>query len=227
MFGVTTPCVQMVQQALGAEYDCMVFHATGTGGQSMEKLVDSGLITGVIDVTTTEIPDLLAGGVFPATHDRLGAVIRSKVPYVGSCGALDMVNFHGLDRVPERFRGRKLHVHNPNVTLMRTTVEENEAVGRFIVERLNRMEGPVRFLIPEGGVSLLDGPGRPFHDPAAGRALFSTIERNFQPARNRRLLRLPYNINDPAFARALVESFREIAAAGRRATREVQRAAHR
>jgi uncharacterized protein (UPF0261 family) len=227
MFGVTTPCVQMVQQALGAEYDCMVFHATGTGGQSMEKLVDSGLITGVIDVTTTEIPDLLAGGVFPATHDRLGAVIRSKVPYVGSCGALDMVNFHGLDRVPARFRGRKLHVHNPNVTLMRTTVEENEAVGRFIVERLNRMEGPVRFLIPEGGVSLLDGPGRPFHDPAAGRALFSTIERNFQPARNRRLLRLPYNINDPAFARALVESFREIAAAGRRATREVQRAAHR
>jgi uncharacterized protein (UPF0261 family)/ABC-type branched-subunit amino acid transport system ATPase component len=231
MFGVTTPCVQMVQQALAAEYDCMVFHATGTGGQSMEKLVDSGLITGVIDVTTTEIPDLLVGGVFPATHDRLGAVIRSKVPYVGSCGALDMVNFHGLERVPAQFRGRKLQVHNPNVTLMRTTVEENEAVGRFIVERLNRMEGPVRFLIPEGGVSLLDAPGQPFHDPAADRALFGTIERQFHPARSRRLIRLPYNINDPAFARALVDNFREIAApgpgSGPRTMREVQRAAYR
>jgi uncharacterized protein (UPF0261 family) len=227
MFGVTTPCVQAVQQALAGEYDCMVFHATGTGGQSMEKLVDSGLLTGVIDVTTTEIPDLLVGGVFPATHDRLGAAIRTRVPYVGSCGALDMVNFHAMDRVPARFRGRRLHVHNPNVTLMRTSVEENEAIGRFIVERLNRMEGPVRFLIPEGGVSLLDAPGRPFHDPAADRALFSAIERQFRPAASRRLIRLPYNINDPAFARALVANFREIAAAGPRSVREMHRAAHR
>ena len=154
MFGVTTPCVQAVQQALAADYDCMVFHATGTGGRSMEKLVDSGLLAGVIDITTTEVPDLLVGGVFPADHDRFGAIIRRKVPYVGSCGALDMVNFHATDTVPSRFRGRKLHIHNPNVTLMRTTPEENEAIGRFIVERLNRMEGPVRFLIPEGGVSL-------------------------------------------------------------------------
>ena len=227
MFGVTTPCVQAVQQALAAEYDCMVFHATGTGGQSMEKLVDSGLLTGVIDVTTTEVPDLLVGGVFPATHDRFGAIIRTRVPYVGSCGALDMVNFHAVDRVPARFRGRKLHIHNPNVTLMRTSAEENETIGRFIVERLNRMEGPVRFLIPEGGVSIIDAPGRPFHDPAADRALFAAIERQFRSAANRRLIRLPYNINDPAFARALVASFREIAAPRPSPMRETHRASYR
>ncbi len=121
----------------------------------------------MIDITTTEVPDLLVGGVFPASHDRFGAIIRTKVPYVGSCGALDMVNFHARDTVPSRFQGRKLHIHNPNVTLMRTTPEENEAIGRFIVERLNRMEGPVRFLIPEGGVSLLDAPGQAV--PRSGR----------------------------------------------------------
>jgi len=227
MFGVTTPCVQAVQQALAAEYDCMTFHATGTGGRSMEKLVDSGLLVGVIDITTTEVPDLLVGGVFPAGHDRFEAIIRSKVPYVGSCGALDMVNFHARDTVPLRFQGRKLHIHNPNVTLMRTTPEENEAIGRFIVDRLNRMEGPVRFLIPEGGVSLLDAPGKPFHDPAADRALFTAIERQFRPAGQRRLIKLPYNINDPAFARALVASFREIAVAGARTARETHRASYR
>jgi uncharacterized protein (UPF0261 family) len=225
MFGVTTPCVQAVQQALAADYDCMTFHATGTGGRSMEKLVDSGLLVGVIDITTTEVPDLLVGGVFAASHDRFGAIIRTKVPYVGSCGALDMVNFHARDTVPPRFQGRKLHIHNPNVTLMRTTPEENEAVGRFIVERLNRMEGPVRFLIPEGGVSLIDAPGQPFHDPAADRALFTAIERQFRPAAQRRLIKLSYNINDPAFARALVANFREIAAA--KPTRETHRAAYR
>jgi uncharacterized protein (UPF0261 family)/ABC-type branched-subunit amino acid transport system ATPase component len=227
MFGVTTPCVQAVQQALAVDYDCMVFHATGTGGQSMEKLVDSRLLTGVIDITTTEVPDLLVGGVFPASHDRFGAIIRSKIPYVGSCGALDMVNFHAKDTVPSRFQGRKLHIHNANVTLMRTTPEENEAIGRFIVERLNRMEGPVRFLIPEGGVSVLDAPGKPFHDPAADRALFATIERNFRPSGQRRLIRLPHNLNDPAFARALVENFRAIAPAATRAEKETHRAAYR
>jgi len=149
------------------------------------------------------------------------------VPYVGSCGALDMVNFHARDAVPSRFHGRKLHIHNPNVTLMRTTPEENEANGRFIVERLNRMEGPVRFLIPEGGVSLLDAPGRPFHDPAADRALFAAIERNFRPTSDRRLIRLPHNINDPAFARAVVENFRAIVPTAARATREMHRASYR
>jgi len=210
MFGVTTPCVQMVARALQDKYDCLTFHATGTGGQSMEKLVDSGLISGVIDATTTEIADHLVGGVFSAGPDRLGAIVRTKVPYVGSCGALDMVNFGARDTVPAKFSARKFHVHNANVTLMRTTPGENEAMGRFIADRLNRMTGPVRFLIPDGGVSMLDTPGQPFHDPKADKALFDTIVRIFAPSSTRKLIRLPCNINDPEFAKALVASFEEI-----------------
>ncbi len=220
MFGLTTPCVQAVTRLLEADYDCVVFHATGTGGQSMEKLVDSGLLTGIIDATTTEIADLHMGGVMSAGEDRLGAVIRRRVPYVGSCGALDMVNFWAMDTVPEKYRNRKLHVHNPQVTLMRTTAEENGVMGRWIAERLNRCEGPVRFLIPEGGVSGLDAPGQPFHDPAADRALFTAIEQTFRPASNRRLVRLPVHINDPAFAEALAANFREIANLESRAAAE-------
>lgn len=211
MFGLTTTCVQAVTAALRGEYDCLVFHATGTGGQSMEKLVDSNLLTGVIDVTTTEVADHLVGGVFSAGPDRFGAIIRSRVPYVGSCGALDMVNFYARDTVPQRFSGRKFYIHNPNVTLMRTTPEENEAMGMFIAERLNRMEGPVRFLIPEGGVSGLDAPGKPFYEAQANRMLFSTIERMVVQTSRRRLIKLPYHINDRPFAEALVKNFREIA----------------
>ena len=179
-FGNTTPCVQAVTKALEERYDCLVFHATGTGGQSMEKLVDSGLLAGVIDITTTEIADEIVGGVLSAGPGRLDAIIRTGLPYVGSCGALDMVNFWAMETVPARFRDRTLHVHNPNVTLMRTTPEECARIGRFIVEKLNRMEGPVRFLIPEGGVSLIDAPGQPFWDPAADRALFDTIASGFR-----------------------------------------------
>ena len=211
MFGLTTPCVQAVAAALRNRYDCLVFHATGTGGQSMEKLVDSHLLTGVIDATTTEVADHLVGGVFSAGPDRFGAIIRTRIPYVGSCGALDMVNFYARETVPARFSGRKFYIHNPNVTLMRTTAEENEAMGMFIAERLNRMEGPVRFLIPEGGVSGLDAPGQPFNDPAANRMLFSTIERMFVQTPRRRLIKLPHHINDRPFAEALVSNFREIA----------------
>jgi uncharacterized protein (UPF0261 family) len=212
MFGVTTPCVEQVSAALEVDYDCLVFHATGTGGQSMEKLVDSGLVVGVIDVTTTEVCDLLMGGVFSAGEDRLGAIARTGVPYVGSCGALDMVNFGAMESVPERYRGRNLYVHNPQVTLMRTTPEENVRMAEWIAERLNRMQGPVRFFLPEGGVSLLDAPGQPFHDPVADAALFDTLEAKVVPSANRRLVRLPGNVNDPAFAAALVTAFREIAA---------------
>jgi uncharacterized protein (UPF0261 family) len=178
----------------------------------MEKLVDSGLIAGVIDVTTTEVCDLLMGGVFSAGEDRLGAIIRARVPYVGACGALDMVNFGAMDSVPERYRGRNFYVHNPQVTLMRTTPEENVRMGEWIAEKLNRMEGPVRFFLPEGGVSLIDAPGQPFHDPEADQALFDSLEAKVLPSANRRLVRLPGNVNDPAFATALVTAFREIAA---------------
>jgi uncharacterized protein (UPF0261 family)/ABC-type branched-subunit amino acid transport system ATPase component len=211
MFGLTTPCVQAVSRALEDRYDCLVFHATGTGGQSMEKLADSGMFAGVVDVTTTEIADLLMGGVMSAGEDRLGAIIRTRVPYVGSCGALDMVNFGALDTVPERYRARKLHVHNPNVTLMRTTPEENARMGRWIAEKLNRCEGPVRFLLPEKGVSGIDATGQPFHDPAADAALFKALSDTVQQTERRRLIRLPHHINDPAFAAALVANFLEIA----------------
>jgi len=210
MFGLTTPCVQALTPLLEADYDCIVFHATGTGGQSMEKLVESKLLAAVIDVTTTEIADEIVGGVLTAGPERLDAIARMRVPYVGSCGALDMVNFWAMDTVPSPFRGRRLHRHNPNVTLMRTTPEENAKIGRFIAAKLNRMEGPVRFLIPEGGVSGLDKPDGPFWDPAADKALFDSIAKDFVPAPNRKLLRLPLHINDRAFAAALAANFRDI-----------------
>jgi uncharacterized protein (UPF0261 family) len=212
MFGVTTTCVTQIVSQLDQEFDCLVFHATGTGGQSMEKLADSGMLVGVIDVTTTEICDHLVGGVLSAGPDRLGAIARSRIPYVGSVGALDMVNFWAMDTVPQRFRGRKLYKHNPNVTLMRTTPEECARIGRFIVDKLNRMEGPVRFLIPEGGVSLIDAAGKPFWDPDADRMLFDAIGSGFRAGTNRKLVRLPHNINDQAFCDALVASFEEIVA---------------
>ena len=210
MFGVTTPCVQAVAKRLEERYDCLVFHATGTGGQSMEKLVESGLVAAVIDVTTTEIADEIGGGVLSAGPGRLDAIVRSRVPYVGSCGALDMVNFWAMDTVPARYRGRNLYRHNQNVTLMRTTPEECVKIGRFIVEKLNRMDGPVRFLIPEGGLSLIDAPGKPFWDPVADKALFDTIAAGFRPGTNRKLVRLPLNVNDDAFVDALVANFAEV-----------------
>ena len=210
MFGVTTPCVQAVTNALKMRYDCLVFHATGTGGQSMEKLAESGMLEGVIDITTTEVADFLVGGVMSADEDRMGAIIRSQIPYVGSCGALDMVNFEALDTVPQKFKDRNLYQHNPQVTLMRTTSAENQAFGRFIAARLNQMEGPVRFLLPLKGVSLIDAPGKPFHDPAADRMLFDTLESEFRPGPSRRLIKLDMNINDPAFAQALVDNFLDI-----------------
>lgn len=212
MFGVTTTCVNALVAALEADYDCLVFHATGTGGQSMEKLAESHLLAGAIDATTTEVCDLLMGGVFPCTEDRFGAFARTGLPYVGSCGALDMVNFGAMDTVPERYRGRTLYAHNPQVTLMRTTAEECARIGAWIGEKLNACEGDVRFLIPEGGVSALDAPGMAFHDPAADRALFDALERSLQRSERRRLVRLPHHINDPAFAEALVAAFRDITA---------------
>jgi uncharacterized protein (UPF0261 family) len=210
MFGLTTPCVQAVCKQLEAEYDCLVFHATGTGGQTMEKLADSRLLAGVLDITTTEVADEIVGGVLTAGPSRMDVFARVPIPYVGSCGALDMVNFWAKPTVPPQFANRTLHVHNPNVTLMRTTSDEATRVGRFIVDKLNRMDGPVRFLIPEGGLSGLDRPGGPFWNPAANRALFDVIASNFRPATNRRLLRLPHHINDPQFADALVAAFNEI-----------------
>lgn len=212
MFGVTTPCVQAVTKRLAERYDCLVFHATGVGGQSMEKLADSGLLEGVIDVSTTEIADEIGAGVLSAGPGRLDVFARHALPYVGSCGALDMINFGAWETVPERFRGRRLYRHNPTVTLMRTTADECRAIGEFLARKLNAMTGPVRFLIPELGVSAIDRPGQPFHDPEADRALFTTLEQQFRPGVNRQLVKLPLHINDEAFADALVAAWNQIAA---------------
>ena len=211
MFGVTTPCVDQVRATLETDHDCLVFHATGTGGRSMEKLVESGLVLGCIDSTTTEVCDHLMGGVFSAGEDRIGAFARTGLPYVGSCGALDMVNFGAMETVPAQHQDRTFHIHNPNVTLMRTTADENAAMGEWIGAKLNACEGPVRFLIPEQGVSLIDAPGMPFHDQDADAALFEALERTVEQTGQRRLIRLPLHINDADFAAALVESWREIA----------------
>jgi uncharacterized protein (UPF0261 family)/ABC-type branched-subunit amino acid transport system ATPase component len=210
MFGVTTTAVQQVQALLPDSWDSLVFHMTGIGGQAMEKLVESGQARGLIDLTTTELCDYLFGGIFPCTEDRLGAVIRTRIPYIGSVGALDMVNFGPPASVPERYRGRKFYEHNPQVTLMRTSPAENAEMGRWLGERLNRMDGQVRFLLPEGGVSALDAPGKPFEDAAARRALFDALEATVRQTAARQLVRVPHNINDRAFANAVVAAFREL-----------------
>jgi len=212
MFGVTTACVTQVTARLQEHYDCLVFHATGTGGQSMEKLIDSGMLVGVIDVTTTEVCDHLVGGVLSAGPDRLGAIARTRIPYVGSCGALDMVNFWAADTVPAQFRHRNLYRHNPQVTLMRTSPDECGQIGEWIAGKLNACDGPVRFLIPEGGVSAIDAPGQSFHDPEADKALFDALSDNLRQTQDRRLIRLPLHINDAAFSNALVQNFLDIAA---------------
>ncbi len=210
MFGVTTPCVTAVIERLGDAVDPLVFHATGTGGRAMEKLVDSRLVGSVLDITTTEVCDLLVGGVFPATQDRLGAIARTCVPYVGSCGALDMVNFGARSTVPPQFAGRTLYEHNPQVTLMRTTPHECVEIARFLARGLNACEGPVRFLLPTGGVSALDAPDQAFWDPEADEALFATLESEVRQTDRRRVERLPHHINDPEFADALVGAWRGV-----------------
>lgn len=210
MFGVTTPCVQQISRLLADRFDCLVFHATGTGGQSMEKLLEEDSLAGELDITTTEVCDHLFGGVLACTDDRFGAVARTRAPYVGSCGALDMVNFGAPGTVPERYRGRKLYAHNPQITLMRTTAEENIRQAHWIAQRLNQCEGEVRFLLPLGGVSALDAPDQPFWDPYADAALFDTLAAELKQTDRRKLLRVSHHINDPRFAQVAVEEFLSI-----------------
>jgi uncharacterized protein (UPF0261 family) len=210
MFGVTTPCVQAITAELQADFDCLVFHATGTGGRAMEALGYSGLLAGFLDITTTEVADMIVGGVFAADEDRFGAAIETGLPYVGYTGALDMVNFGPRDTVPDRFEGRRFVIHNPAVTLMRTTVRENREIGEWIGNRLNMMEGPVRFLLPEGGVSSLDRPVQPFHDPEADKALFEALEGTVRQTSKRQIIRIRSNINDPEFTSTAAAAFRSV-----------------
>ncbi|MEO8242982.1 MAG: Tm-1-like ATP-binding domain-containing protein [bacterium] len=205
MFGVTTPCVTAIADQLRSRYDCLVFHATGTGGRAMERLLDQGLLGGLIDITTTEIADLLCGGVLAALPDRLDVVARTGAPWVGSVGALDMVNFWAPATVPDHYRDRLFYHHNPNVTLMRTTADENARLGRWIGTKLNACAGPVRLLIPEKGVSALDIQGGPFWSPEADAALFDALRDTLMD--KARLIPLPCHINDPAFAKAAADAF--------------------
>ena len=210
MFGVTTTAVQTVLDITKDNYEPFVFHATGVGGRSMEKLIDSDFLDAVIDLTTTEVCDLMMGGVFAATEDRFGAIIRKKIPFVGSVGALDMVNFGAPPTVPAHYNDRDFYEHNPQVTLMRTTPEENTKMGAWIAGRLNEMEGPVRFLLPEGGVSALDAPDMPFWNPDARNALYTALESEFKSSDNRQMIRVPHHINDPEFAQAAVDALASI-----------------
>jgi uncharacterized protein (UPF0261 family) len=210
MFGVTTPAVQAISQGLSDEFDCLVFHATGSGGRSMEQLVNQGDASAVLDITTTEICDLLVGGFLSAGETRLDCIARNHVPYVGSCGALDMVNFWGPASVPSQFKDRHFYHHNAQVTLMRTTAEECANIGSWIGSKLNASKGPVRFLLPLRGVSALDVEGGAFHDPEANEALFGALRKTVRQTAERQLVELDLHINDPAFAAAAISNFQEI-----------------
>ena len=200
MFGVTTPCVERAKERLEeAGFEVLVFHATGNGGQAMESLIDDGLIAGVLDITTTELADELVGGILSAGPDRLTAAGRRGVPQVISVGATDMVNFGPPADVPARFADRLFYEHNPTVTLMRTTVEENRCLGQQIAQRAASATGPTTVILPLKGVSAIDHVGEPFDDPEARDALFTAIRDHHGETE---LLELPLHINDPEFADA-------------------------
>lgn len=199
MFGVTTPCVDYARKYLEKRgYEVLIFHATGTGGRSMESLIEGGFIEGVLDLTTTEWCDEIVGGVLAAGPHRLEAAGRKGVPQVVSVGALDMVNFGPMETVPKVFAGRNLYKHNPTVTLMRTTVEENRAIGRKIVEKLNMAKGPTEVILPLNGVSMLDAPGQAFYGVEEDAALFEEL-RNGLDKTHIELKELPLHINDQEF----------------------------
>ncbi|MGH7471870.1 MAG: Tm-1-like ATP-binding domain-containing protein, partial [Longimicrobiales bacterium] len=204
MFGVTTPCVERVRAQLEqAGYEVLVFHATGSGGRAMEALIDGGFVEAVADITTTEWCDELVGGVLTAGPERLDAAARAGIPQVVSVGALDMVNFGPRNTVPDKYRDRHFHVHNPSVTLMRTTAAECAQLGEIIAGKLNRARGPVTLMLPLRGVSALDKEGQPFHDRAADVTLFDSLRRHL--GSNVELVELDLHINDPLFASALAD----------------------
>lgn len=200
MFGVTTPCVDKAREYLEEQgYEVLVFHATGTGGKTMERLIEDGFFDGVLDLTTTEWCDELVGGVLAAGPHRLEAAGKHKVPQVVSLGALDMVNFGPIDTVPKEFAGRKLYKHNPTVTLMRTTVEENKKLGEIISEKLNSAKGSTALIVPLRGVSMIDVEGQPFYGPEEDKILFDTIRKNIDKNKVE-LIEIDLDINDKEFA---------------------------
>ena len=205
MFGNTTPCVTEAKRILEeAGYEVLVFAATGNGGRAMESLIGSGLVAGVLDITTTEWADELVGGVLTAGPERLDATARARIPAIVTPGCLDMVNFGEPATVPAKFAGRNFYQHNAQVTLMRTTPAECAELGRILAEKLNRYPAPVTFLIPRRAISVISAAGKPFHDQAADEALFSAVKAGLR--RDIPVVELDVEINDPAFARACAET---------------------
>ena len=210
MFGVTTAAVTTARERLEQlGYEVLVFHQTGAGGGSMEELIKAGFIAGSLDVTTTEFCDLVAGGVLAAVPERLESAGAQGIPQVVSLGALDMVNFGPMDSVPERYRDRKLYVHNPTITLMRTTPAECREIGRIVAEKLNAATGPTVLYVPLRGVSAIATEGQVFHDPEADAALFETIRSTLDTARVE-LHEVDADVNDPAFALAMANRLHEL-----------------
>jgi uncharacterized protein (UPF0261 family) len=210
MFGVTTPCVTRARERLEElGYEVLVFHATGTGGQSFEALATGGYLVGALDVTTTELADDLVGGVLSAGPDRLEAVGRSGIPQVVSLGALDMVNFGPRDTVPPQFEGRNLYVHNPTITLMRTTPDEMAELGRRIARKLNGAASPTVLFVPLRGVSAIDVEGQPFHDAEADAALFAALREGVDASKVE-VHEVDVDVNDPAFATAMADRLYEL-----------------
>ncbi len=208
MFGNTTIGVERAKQILEeAGYEVIVFHATGTGGQTMEALIETGVAAGVLDFTTTEWADEVVGGVLSAGPKRLEAAALSGTPAIITPGCLDMVNFFAKETVPPKFRERNLYVHNPQVTLMRTTPEEAENIGRAIAAKVNLSKGPVTFILPTQGVSAISSPGFVFHDPAADNALFSALRKSLR--KDIPVVEVDTSINEPAFAEICAKTLLE------------------
>ena len=210
MFGVTTVCVEALKKKLEPENQCLVFHATGTGGKTLEKLVNNGWLSGVLDVTTTEVADHLMGGILSAGEERMDAFINKEIPYVGSCGAIDMVNFGAPATIPECYDDRLFYNHNPQITLMRTTAEENAKMGEWIGKKLNKFNAPSRFLIPLKGFSALDAEGQAFYDPKADAAFIKALEDTLSANSNVTLIKLSHHINDVELSHALAENYLEL-----------------
>lgn len=214
MFGNTTKCIEAARSRLeDAGFEILVFHATGAGGRTMEDLIEAGFITAVLDATTTELADELAGGVMSAGPKRMEAAARAGIPAVVAPGCLDMVNFWAPESIPDKYRERRFYQHNPNVTLMRTTPEENRELGRRLAEKLNASTGPVAVYLPLRGVSVISAPGQPFHWPEADEALFESIKKYLRPEIP--VHEMDANINDPAFSEAVSNGLLELVPAGR------------
>lgn len=210
MFGVTTPCINQLVASLNEQFEPLVFHATGCGGASMERLVEYHEIEGVLDMTLTEVADLLFGGVLACPETRLDCIAQTQIPWIGSAGALDMINFGERNSVPERYAHRQFVEHNAQVTLMRTTPEENYQLGVWIGNKLNLCNGPICFIIPEGGFSALDAPGQPFFNPEARQSFAEGLTSTVDQTSHRQIIRTPHHINSPEFCALVLEQFQTL-----------------